>query len=139
MARFKSELDDLFNRFFELDFPIARRLFGEGEWAPRVDLTEGETDITVQAELPGCNAKDIDVSLDGRILTIKGEKKQEKEDKEENYHRIERAYGLFSRSLTLPADVDSKKVDAGFKDGILKIVLHKTKETAARKIAVKTE
>lgn len=139
VVRFKSELDDLFNRFFDLEFPISRKLFGEGEWAPRLDLVEGKTDITVKAELPGCDVKDIDISLDGRNLTIKGEKKQEKEEKEENYHRIERAYGLFSRTLSLPTDVDPKKVDASFKDGILKVVLHKTKEAAAKKIAIKTE
>ena len=139
VVHFRNELDDLFSRFFDLDFPISRKLFGEGEWAPRVDLSEGKTDITVQAELPGCDAKDIDISLDGRNLTIKGEKRQEKEDKEENYRRIERAYGMFSRTLTLPTEVDPKKVDASFKDGILKIVLHKTKEAAAKKIAIKTE
>jgi HSP20 family protein len=138
MARFRGELDDLFNRFFDLDIPISRRLFGEGAWAPRVDLAEGKTDITVKAELPGCDAKDIDVSLEGRSITIKGEKKQEKEEKEENYHRIERAYGLFSRALTLPADVDPKKVEASFKDGILKVVLQKTKEAAGKKIEIKT-
>ena len=137
MVRFKSELDDLFSRFLDVDIPISRRLFGDGDWAPRVDMAEGDDEITVRAECPGCEAKDINVSLEGRNIFIKGEKRQEKEDKEKQYHRVERTYGVFSRTLTLPTDVDAKKVEASFKDGVLKVVLRKTKESAARKIEVK--
>jgi HSP20 family protein len=82
LVGFKSELDNLFNRFFDLDFPISREFFKEGQWLPRMDVSEGKKEITVQAEIPGCDAKDIDVNLDGRTLTIKGEKKQNKEQKE---------------------------------------------------------
>lgn len=76
---FKSEMDNLFNRFFDFDFPPSQEFFKEGQWAPRVDISEGEKDITIQAEIPGCEAKDIEVSLEGRFLTIKGEKSRRKE------------------------------------------------------------
>ena len=128
----------MFNRFFDLDFPIAREFFKEGQWLPRVDVSEGKTEITVQAEIPGCDAKDIDVSLDGRILTIKGEKKQNKEEKEENFHRVERSYGSFTRRMNLPSEVDQENIDASYKTGVLKLVFKKTKATEGKKIEIKT-
>jgi HSP20 family protein len=135
---FKSEMDNLFNRFFDLDFPPSQEFFEEGKWAPRVDISEGEKDITIQAEIPGCDAKDIDVSLEGRLLTIKGEKTQEKEEKEKNYVRVERAHGFFSRTMELPAEVDQKEVDATYKKGVLKVMLRKLKSTATRKIEIRS-
>jgi len=135
---FKSELDNLFNRFFDIDFPFSREVFKEGKWAPRMDMSEGEKDITIQAEIPGCDAKDIDVSLEGRLLTIKGEKKQEKEEREKNYLCIERARGYFSRTLELPSEVDQNEVDASYKKGVLKVVLRKTRPTESRKIEIRT-
>ena len=78
VVRFRDEIDTLFNRFFDIDFPISRRLFGEGEWTPRIDASESESDLTIKAELPGCDAADLDVKLEGRMLTLSGEKKQEK-------------------------------------------------------------
>jgi HSP20 family protein len=138
LASFRDELDHLFNRFFDLDFPTVRGLFREDAWTPRVDVSESGTAITVKAELPGCNAEDIDVSLEGRRLTIKGEKKDEKEEKEANLHRVERAYGFFSRSIELPAEVEAKDVEASYKKGVLKVVLKKTKSAAAKKIKVAT-
>lgn len=138
LVGFKSELDSLFNRFFDLDFPITREFFKEGQWIPRVDVSEGEKEITVQAEIPGCDAKDIQVSLDGRTLTIKGEKKKEKEEKEKNFHRVERSYGSFTRRMNLPAEVDQENIDASYKKGVLKLVFKKTKETEGKKIEIKT-
>lgn len=138
LASFKDEMDNLFNRFFETDFPISRRLFGEGEWVPRVDVSEGKGEIMVMAEIPGCEAGDLDVQLEGRTLMISGEKKQEKEEKEENYHRVERSYGRFSRMVELPGEVDPKKVDATYKKGVLKLVLKKMRESETRKIEIKT-
>lgn len=135
---FKSEMDNLFNRFFDIDFPLSKEFFKEGQWAPRIDISEGEKDITVQAEIPGCDAKDIDVSLKGRFLTIKGEKKQEKEEKEKNYVRVERAHGYFSRTMELPTEVDEKEVDATYQKGVLRVVLRKTTPTETRKIEIKT-
>ena len=138
LVSFKSEIDNLFNRFFDTDFPISRRLFGDGEWAPRVDVIEGKGDITVKAEIPGCEAKDIDVKLDGRTLTISGEKKQEKEEKAENFHRLERSYGSFCRMVELPAEVVQEDIDAVYKKGVLKLVFKKTRESEAKKIEIKT-
>lgn len=134
----KKELDNLFNRFFDADFPSARELFSKKEWAPRVDVSEGEKEITVKAEIPGCDAKDIHVSIEGRTLTIKGEKKREKEEKEENHHRVERSYGYFSRTLELPVEVDQENVDAKYKKGVLRLVFTKTKEAKGKHIEIKT-
>ena len=103
-----------------------------------MDVSESESAVTVKAELPGCEAENIDVRLEGRRLTIKGEKKDEKEDKEANLHRVERAYGFFSRSIELPVEVDAKDVAATYKKGVLTVVLKKSKSTAAKKIKVAT-
>jgi len=138
VVRFRDELDTLFNRFFDLDFPSMRSFFREDTWTPRMDVSESESAVTVKAELPGCEAENIDVRLEGRRLTIKGEKKDEKEDKEANLHRVERAYGFFSRSIELPVEVDAKDVAATYKKGVLTVVLKKTKSTAAKKIKVAT-
>jgi HSP20 family protein len=138
VVRFRDELDTLFNRFFDMDFPLVRSFFREDAWTPRMDVSESESAVTVKAELPGCEAENIDVRLEGRRLTIKGEKKDEKEDKEANLHRVERAYGFFSRSIDLPVEVDAKDVAATYKKGVLTVVLKKTKSTAAKKIKVAT-
>ncbi len=138
MVSFKDEMDNLFNRFFDMDFPVSRRLFKDGEWAPSVDVVEGKGEITVKAEIPGCEAKDIDVKLDGRTLTICGEKKQEKEEKDENFHRVERSYGSFCRMVELPREVNPEDIDATYKKGVLKLVLKKIRETEAKKIEIKT-
>jgi HSP20 family protein len=134
----KSEMDKLFNRFFDSDFPLTTGALQEGQWAPRIDIIEGKNDITVQAEIPGCDVKDLDVSLDGRILTIKGEKKHEKEEKDKNYLRVERAQGYFSRTMELPTEVDQTDINANYKKGVLKVVLKKTESKEGRKIEIKT-
>jgi HSP20 family protein len=138
MVSFKDEMESLLNRFFDMDFPISRRPFGDEEWAPRVDVVEGKGEITVRAEIPGCEAKDINVELDGRTLTISGEKKQEKEEKNENYHRVERSYGSFCRMVELPREVNPEDIDATYKKGVLKLVLEKVQATEAKKIEIKT-
>jgi len=138
LARFRDEMDNLFNRFFDMDFPISRRFFGEGEWTPRVDVVEDKEDITVKAELPGCDIQDIQVRLDRRVLTISGEKKQEQEGQAGNVHRVERAYGSFTRVLDLPADVDPENIDATYKKGILKLVFKKTRASEAKTITIRS-
>jgi HSP20 family protein len=130
LEAFRREMDRLFDKFFEV-MP-----FSDQEFVPSVDISETDQDIIVQAEIPGINPKDLDISLNGRLLTIKGEKKSEHEEKKENYHKIERKYGAFSRTLELPADVDPDKVEAVYKDGVLKITLPKTE--SGKKIEVKT-
>lgn len=136
MVSFRDEMDNLFNRFFDMDFPVSRRLFGDGEWAPRVDVIEGKGRITVKAEIPGCEAKDIDVKLDGRTLKISGEKKQEKEEKDENFHRVERSYGSFCRMVELPVEVIHENIDAVYKKGVLKLVFNKARESEVKKIEI---
>lgn len=138
MARFRDELDSLFNRFFDLDFPSMRSFFKEDAWTPRVDVSENDTAVTIKAELPGCEVENIDVSLEGRRLTIKGEKKDEKEEKEASLHRVERAHGYFSRSIELPVEVESKDVAATYKKGVLTVVMKKVKSATAKKIKVST-
>jgi HSP20 family protein len=134
--RFRGEIDRLFDEFFRRS-PFDRS-FEKGEWMPSVDISENEKEIVVNAEVPGMDSKDIDISLSGRVLTMKGERNQEKEDKGKNFHRVERRYGSFSRSFELPADVDENKVKATYKDGVLILNLPKSKEQSIKKIEVKT-
>jgi HSP20 family protein len=105
-------------------------------WNPAVDILEKENEFVITAELPGMEAKDIEVSLENNVLAIKGERHFEKEAKEENYHRVEREYGRFSRSFSLPVPVKEEKVTAEFKNGLLKIVLPKKEEVKARVIKI---
>jgi HSP20 family protein len=98
------------------------------EWAPRLDLAETPTAIEVKAELPGLEKKDIDISLESGHLIIKGEKHQEKEEKDKRFHRIERTYGSFYRLVRLPAEVQPDKIEAIYEDGVLKVTLPKTEE-----------
>lgn len=105
-------------------------------WSPAVDIYETENEITVQAELPGVDRKDITLHLEKNVLTLKGERRFEKETKQENYHRIERAYGGFSRSFSIPAMVDEDKIRADYKDGILKIALPKKEQVKPKQIQI---
>jgi len=123
--RFKTEIDRLFDDFFARR--SLRRDFEDGDWVPAVDISESEKEIIIHAEIPGVDAKDRDITLSGRTLTIKGERKQKQEEKKENYHRIERRYGSFSRSFELPSDVDEGRVEVAYKDGVLTVKLLKIK------------
>lgn len=105
---------------------------------PQIDVSETDGEVTIEAELPGVDEKDIDVTVADNLLTIKGEKKQEKEEKKKDYHLTERSYGSFSRSMTLPFDADPKKIKANFDAGVLKITLPKPPEVKSKvkKIAI---
>ena len=138
IASVRGEIDNLLNRIFDMDFSFSKRLFGDWEWVPRVDVIEDKGEITVKAEIPGCEADDIDVKLDGRTLTICGDKNQEKEEKEKNFHRVERSYGNFCRVVELPAEVIQEDIDAIYKKGVLKLVFKKARESEAKKIEIKT-
>jgi HSP20 family protein len=131
-------MDRVFDRFFESRWEELPAL---GDWMPKVDVSETKDSVVVKAETPGMEAKDIQVSLQENVLTITGEKKQEKEEKEkdERYHRVERSYGSFSRSMRLPAGVESGKVNATFKNGVLTVTLPKTASAKATPIPVKAE
>ena len=109
------------------------------EVVPRLDVSETEREVKVTAELPGMDEKDVTVTLEGDVLTLKGEKKAEAEEKGKNFHRVERTYGSFQRVITLPAEVDAAKVTAGFKKGVLTVTLAKSPASQTRKIEVKPE
>jgi HSP20 family protein len=127
----------LMDRFFR-DWDLPTIFDSEKSWVPAFDISENEKEYVVTAEVPGIDARDLDVTLSDGILTVKGEKKQEKEEKGENYHRIERSYGSFHRSFHIPEKVETEKVDASYKDGVLKLILPKAETTEARKIEVKS-
>ena len=104
-----------------------------------MDLSETKDGFTVKAELPGLNAKNVDVSLSVNILTIKGERKKEEEKKDEHHHYVERSYGSFQRSFQLPVEVKSDKIEATFDKGILKITLPKAEEAKKKEIEIKVK
>ena len=106
------------------------------DWSPQVDIYEDEAGIKLRADVPGVAQNDLDVKVENGMLTIKGERKLEKEDKKENYHRIERVYGAFTRSFLLPDYADTEKVEAKFKDGVLEVALPKKAEKQPKKIKV---
>jgi HSP20 family protein len=148
---FRGEMDRLFDRFSSgFGFPSLRRMFDvEPSWrsassfsfaAPAIDMSEDEEVYKISAELPGIDAKDIDISVSGDTLVLKGEKRQEKEEKNRNYHFSERSYGSFQRSFELPSSVDRNKIAADFSKGVLTITLPKTAEARqpVKKIEVKS-
>ena len=128
---------DLFSTFFE-DFGLPSLFTGEREFTPAFDVSETEDALLVTADIPGMDKKDLDIHLSDGILTVKGEKRHEKEDKDKSYHCIERRYGSFTRTMRLPVGVDSEKVDATYKDGVLKITLPKSETAKRKKIDVKS-
>src|SRR5580693_1781112 len=105
-------------------------------FAPPVDIYEDEHNITLKIEVPGIDEKDIDVRIENSTLTVHGERKMEKEEKEENFRRVERQYGSFTRSFTLPTPVDAEKISANYNQGILKISLAKKAEAKPKQIKV---
>ncbi|MDO9042304.1 MAG: Hsp20/alpha crystallin family protein [Desulfocapsaceae bacterium] len=129
-----SEMDDLLQKMW-VDFPFHNLEEDTNlSWSPRLDVSETDKALEIVADLPGMDKKDINVSLDGDLLTIKGEKKEVKEKKDKHFHTIERRSGSFYRALRLPVAVESDKIDANFKDGVLTLTLPKSKE-AAKKVA----
>jgi HSP20 family protein len=147
---FRNEMDRLFDRFGSgFGLPSLRRMldFEPPAWrsslsfsAPAIDMSEDEKAYKITAELPGMDAKDIDVSVTGDMLVLKGEKRQEKDEKDKNYHFSERSYGSFQRAFELPVSVDRNKIAADFSKGILTLTLPKTAEAQkpATKIDVKS-
>jgi HSP20 family protein len=129
-------MDRLLERFFgEVPSSELRR----GTWEPRLDLSETKDMLTIKADLPGLESKDLDVSVSGDILTIKGEKKEEKDEKDEHRHIVERSYGAFVRAVRLPTSVAQDQVKASFKNGVLTINLPKTEEAKQKAIPVSVE
>ena len=128
------------NRMFA-DFPS---LFEEEDvtdsfWSPAVDLRETDDALVLTAELPGMTRDDVEIQVTDNTLILKGEKKLSREVKRENYHRMERVYGNFSRSFTLPANVDHEKIKARFKDGVLEVTLPKSESAKPKQIPIETK
>ena len=136
LTTLRKEMDRIFDRVFE---PRWDELPAISEWAPSLDVSETKDAVLVKAEVPGLDPKEIEISLQEQLLTIKGEKKHEKEEKGEHYHRMERAWGAFARSLRLPVPVDGEKVSATFKNGLLTITLPKTPAAKGTTIPIKAE
>ncbi|MCC6543611.1 MAG: Hsp20/alpha crystallin family protein [Nitrospirae bacterium] len=131
-------MQDQVNRFFGdryLKPSIGEREVSD-EWSPSVDIYEDADGVVLKVELPEMEMKDIDVKIEDNTLTVRGERKLDKEDKKDNYHRIERYYGLFSRSFTLPSTVDQEKVKASYDRGVLRINLPKKEDTKPKKIKI---
>jgi HSP20 family protein len=110
-----------------------------GAWTPAVDVFEDNDAITLKVELPEVDAKDVDIQIEANQLTIRGERKLENSENRDNYHRIERTYGMFSRSFTLPSTVDTEHISAESRDGVLRVVLPKRAETKPRQIKVQVD
>ncbi len=118
-------------------FAGAPRRFMEAEWIPSLDVKENKNEYIVKAEIPGMKMEDIDISFSDGLLSIKGEKNQEEKKEEENYHLIERSYGSFARFVQLPGEVDSDKIKAEYKDGILEVILPKSEKAKKKEIKIK--
>lgn len=136
VSRLCREMENLWDRFLgERPFP---RLLSE-EWLPSVDISETGDNLLIRAELPGMDAKDVEVTLSGNMLTIKGEKKKEEEEKGESYYSSERYYGAYERALRLPVEVQTDKAEATFDKGVLTITLPKVEAAKKREIEIKVK
>ena len=137
-----ADFGSVFDRFFGKNLAHRRPALGlleDGVWSPVIDVHDEKDRLVVKAELPGIEKKDIKVSVDGDILSIKGEARKENEVKEEDYYCCERTYGSFYRTVSLPVAVEKEKVKASHKDGILTIDLPKTKEAKSKKTDIPIE
>ena len=135
LTTLRREMDSLWNRFFP-EAPFFER-YTTHEWLPTIDLTETKDKLLIKAELPGLDAKDVDISLTGELLTIKGEKRKEEEKKDEHRYFVERYCGEFERRIKLPALVKTAKIDATFEKGILTINMPKSEEAKKKEIKIK--
>ena len=128
------------NRLFRTPFPgFGDDTLTSGAWASAVDIYETPEAVETTFEIPGVNQKDIKVNIENNLLTVSGERKFEHEDRRDNYHRVERNYGAFQRSFTVPSTIDSNKINAVFENGLLRLTLQKRPETQPRAIEVKVK
>ena len=136
------EIDDLFHRYTRaVGMPRTGNQAGlePGDWSPQVDITETDKEFVIKAEIPEVKKEDVKVTVENGVLTIRGERKQETEEKGKKFHRVERHYGSFIRSFTLPDNVDPANIKASFKDGMLGLQIQKTAEAKPKSIEVKVE
>ncbi len=134
MARMQREMEEMFDRFFPGWLWERER---ERAWAPAVDMIDRKDEIVLRADLPGLEQKDIEVTVQDGMVTIRGERKEEKEEKAEDYYYCERSFGAFARTLPLPSGVDAERVTATFKNGVLEVHVPKAKEAKGRKVEIK--
>jgi len=131
-------LQDEMNRLFLSNFTRGDdRELARGAWTPSVDIFENKDNLVIEAELPGMKPSDVNVSIENNVLTLHGERRFEKKDEGDNFHRVERSYGSFTRSFTLPPTVSSENVNAEFENGVLKLTLAKREEAKPRRIEIK--
>lgn len=136
------EIEDFFDRYSRaLASPFMRSadLVANGGWMPRVDVSENETAFVIKAEIPGIHKDDVKVTLDNGVLTLQGERRQEREEKGWRFHRMERSYGHFMRSFSLPSNVDASHLKAHFHDGLLEVDCPKLEQTASQSVQVPVE
>lgn len=138
LSNMQREINRLFDSFFHGNMKDDRTS-GLSSWIPAVDISEQGNHYVVKMELPGVNKDDVKITVESNVLTIRGEKKQEKDVKEENYQRIERSYGSFQRSFTLPGTVRNDAIDAIFKEGVLTVTVPKAEDSKAKHIEVKVK
>ena len=136
LTSFPTEMNRLFGDLFGGDGTPALLT---SEWAPPLDVAETEDAILVKAEVPGLDPSDLDVSLKDGVLTIRGEKKSEREEKGKDFHRVERTFGTFSRTVALPCDVDGQKTKATYKNGVVELHLPKKEEARRREIKIQVK
>jgi len=136
MSLLRSNMNRLFDDAFG-NMPLERTNGGTGTWGVALDVSEDENGYTVKASVPGVASDDIDITLNDNVLTIKGEMRDESETQEQNYHLRERRYGAFSRSISLPTNIEADKIDAAQENGVLTVFLPKAEEVKPRKISVK--
>ena len=134
ITSFQSEMNRLFNTFF--DTPTTGNGSGVRRWIPAMDLVEAEDHFVLKADLPGVAEDDVNIEVEENVLTVSGERKAEHEDKRDGYVRVERSYGSFRRSLTLPKGVDADAVSASFDNGVLEIRIPKPEERKPRRVAI---
>jgi HSP20 family protein len=137
LGRVRDELDRMVESLWNSRFGL-ENLSGTGQWLPRLDMSETDTAVVVNVDVPGIDPKQIDISVTGDTLTIRGERQEEKETKGKTFHRLERSYGSFCRSVGLPTSVDVDKIKATAKEGVLTITLPKREEVRPRQIKVET-
>src|SRR5688572_491696 len=129
-------LQDEMNRLFIGTAPRGREEMAGGSWIPSVDIYEDQDKLILEADLPGLNREDFEISVENNVITLKGERKFENKVEGDHYHRVERSYGSFTRSFTLPQSVTAEGATADFENGILRVSLPKREETKARKIEI---
>jgi HSP20 family protein len=131
----QNEMNRLFNTFFDSPLPNGGAV-GQRRWLPAMDLVETQDDFVLRADLPGLSEGDVNIELEDNVLTISGERKSEHEENKEGFHRVERAYGSFARSLTLPEGVNAEGIKASFDRGVLEVRIPKPEERKPRKVAI---